>query len=107
MLLEQNNISCNVISLHTIRPLDENAIKKAAANSDLLITVEEHSVNGGIGSRIASLLMEERIFVPMKIIGLPDEHTVTGSQVEIFEHYGISPQSLADTAKEMLEVLEK
>lgn len=103
-LLEQMNISCNVISLHTIRPLDEQAIKKAAMNSDLLITTEEHSVNGGVGSRIASLLMEERIFTPLKIIGIPDEHTVTGSQVEIFEHYGISPQSLADIAKDALEV---
>ena len=103
-LLEQNNISCNVVSLHTIRPLDSQAIKTAAINSDLLITVEEHCVNGGIGSRIANLLVEERLYTPMKIIGLPDDHTVAGSQEEIFEHYGISPQSLADTAIDALEV---
>jgi transketolase len=106
-LLEQNNICCNVMSLHTIRPLDEQAIINAANHSDLLVTVEEHSVNGGIGSRIASLLLDERICTSLKIIGLPDDHTVAGSQEEIFGYYGISPQSLAETAKAALEVLEK
>lgn len=93
--------SC-VLSLHSIRPLDEAAILAAARASKAVITVEEHSVNGGLGSRTASLLMQAGVFRPFQVIGFPDEHTFTGSQVEIFEHYGITPAHLVDTARRLV-----
>jgi transketolase len=68
-----------------------------------VVTVEEHSVNGGLGSRVASFLMQERIFRPLHIIGIPDEHTVTGSQLEIFKHYGISSDGICQAAVRVLE----
>jgi transketolase len=102
-LLAEQGIICCVLSLHSIRPFDEEAVKQAAAQSRLLITVEEHSVNGGLGSRVASLLMQVGIFRPLRIVGIPDEHTVTGSQGEIFNHYGISPEGLSETALHLLE----
>ncbi len=102
-LLEKQNISCGVISMHTLKPLDEEAIKAVARRSKALITVEEHSVNGGLGSACASLLMQERIFLPMKIVGIPDEYIVTGSQEEIFSHYGINAEGLAETASLLLK----
>ena len=91
------------MSLHSIRPFDEAAVRQAAARSRVVITVEEHSVNGGLGSRVASFLMQASIFRPLRIVGIPDEHTVTGSQGEIFNHYGISPQGLSQTALHLLE----
>lgn len=94
-------VSC-VISLHSIRPFDENLIYHATANSEVVITVEEHSINGGLGSRVASFMMQAGIFRPMKIVGIPDEHTVTGSQAELFEHYGISPEGLSKTAQSLI-----
>ena len=78
--------------MHSLKPLDEAAILDAARRSTALITVEEHSVYGGLGSTVAALLMENGISIPFKIVGIPDEYTVTGSQDEIFAHYGIISQ---------------
>jgi transketolase len=106
-LLAGQGISSNVLSLHTLRPLDETAILHAATGSQVLVTVEEHHVNGGMGSRIASLLMQNAIWRPMRIVGIPDEPTITGSQGEVFNYYGISAEGLAKTAQALLQQPEK
>jgi len=103
-VLAQQGISAGVISMHTIKPLDEEALLNAAHNSRALITVEEHSVYGGLGEACAATLMQRGVYKPLKIVGLPDEYTVTGSQVEIFAHYGITPEGLAATAQQLLAV---
>ncbi len=100
--LAAQGLACCVLSMHTIRPLDEAAILSAARASRAVVTVEEHSVNGGLGSRTASLLMQAGVFRPFRIVGIPDEHTFTGSQGEIFEHYGISAAGLAETVLKLL-----
>ena len=101
--LAEQDLGCCVLSLHSIRPFDEAAVQHAAKHSKAVITVEEHSVNGGLGSRVASFLMQAGIFCPLHIVGIPEEQTVTGSQGEIFNHYGISAQGLAQTALQLLE----
>ncbi len=93
-----------VISMHSLRPFDEAAVRQAVESSKAVITVEEHSVNGGLGSRVASYLMQAGVFRPLHIVGIPDEHTVTGSQTEIFNHYGITPQGLVQTALQLLGI---
>jgi transketolase len=102
-VLASEGISCGVISMHTLKPLDEAAVREAAERSRALITIEEHSIHGGLGSRVAALLMQAGLFRPLRIVGIPDEHTITGSQVEIFNHYGISAGGLADTARTLLQ----
>ncbi len=79
-ILDQQGLSTCVISMHTIRPLDEETIREVAQKSRVILTVEEHSVNGGLGSIIASLLFQTGIYKPLRIVGIPDEHTVSGSQ---------------------------
>jgi transketolase len=101
-LLAEQGIAAGVISVHTLKPLDETAVLAAARRSQAIITVEEHSVYGGLGSTVASLLMDKGIHVPFKAVAIPDEYTVTGSQNEIFVHYGISPEGLAKTAAQLL-----
>ena len=101
-LLESKGIGAEVISMHTINPLDKEAIMEVAKRCKAVITVEEHSVNGGLGEACASLLMQERVYVPFKIVGFPDEETVTGSQNEIFGYYGISREGLTETALKLL-----
>jgi transketolase len=64
--------------------------------------VEEHSVYGGLGEAVASLLMQGGYHNKFKIVGLPDDHTVSGSQNEIFDYYGISEKGLAQTALDIL-----
>lgn len=101
--LVEMGISTSVISMHTLKPFDEAALLKAGRETRVLITVEEHSVYGGLGERCASLLMEHRLFPAFKIVGFPNEHLVNGSQAEIFAHCGISPDGLAATARLLLE----
>lgn len=67
-----------------------------------MVTVEEHSINGGLGELCASKLMQQGKTLPFKIVGIPDEYTVTGSQVDIFNHYGISQTGLYKVGKELI-----
>jgi len=101
--LVSESLKCCVLSVHSLRPFDEKAIQQAVEKSRVVITVEEHSINGGLGSRVASFLMQSGISRPFKIVGIPDEHTITGSQGDIFKHYGISPHGLAQTAIQLLK----
>ncbi|MBN1313737.1 MAG: transketolase family protein [Anaerolineae bacterium] len=105
-LLEQEGLSVGVISMHSLCPFDEAAILRAAQHTKVMVSVEEHSVHGGLGSLIASLLMQNGFCPRLKIIGIPDEYTVTGSQKEIFCHYGIIPEGLAETARQTLNAKE-
>ncbi|WP_346857820.1 transketolase C-terminal domain-containing protein [uncultured Draconibacterium sp.] len=102
-VLKVKGISAEVISMHTIKPLDKEALIKSASKCKVVITVEEHSIYGGLGEACASLLMQENIYKPFKIVGLPDEETVAGSQNEIFKHYGISAEGLTETTLSMLQ----
>ena len=102
-MLAAEGISARVLSMHTLRPFDTDALLEAASSSSALITVEEHSVYGGLGEACAGVLMQHRVFVPMHIAGIPDEYTITGSQFEILDHYGISGTGLAQTARRLLD----
>lgn len=101
-LASEQNIQATVVSMHTIKPLDTDLIQKLAQNNAPIITVEEHSVNGGLGEAVASYLFQNGFTNKFKIVGLPDNHTVHGSQNEIFDHYGISEKGLFDTANSLL-----
>lgn len=100
--LAEQGISARVLSLHTVKPLDTAAILAAGRECRAVVTVEEHMVNGGVGEAVASTLLQAGVAVPFKIVGLPDEDTVTGAQADIFRHYGISMEGLAATARELL-----
>jgi transketolase len=99
----EHNINAAVISMHTIKPLDIELLASIADSGKPIVTVEEHMVYGGLGEACASWLMENGYTNPFKIVGIPDEYTVTGSQNEIFAHYGISEQGLTETAMKILK----
>jgi transketolase len=101
-VLAKEGIQCRVLSLHTIKPLDQEAVRQAATETGGIITVEEHSVSGGLGEAYAAFLLQEGILTRFKIVGFPDDHTVTGSQEEIFRHYGLDGPGLAATARQVL-----
>ncbi len=106
-VLAQEGISCRVISMPTIKPLDEATLLQAARETKVMLTVEEHSIFGGLGGACAEILLQQGRCIPFKIIGIPDEDTVTGSQADIFRHYGITPQGLADSARRLLRTGSK
>lgn len=101
-LKREEGFDVAVVSMHTIKPLDTDLLMYFAKQANAIITVEEHSINGGLGEACASFLLQNEYRKPFKIIGIPDEYTVTGSQIEIFNHYGISEEGLADTALTVL-----
>ncbi|MCR9066596.1 MAG: transketolase family protein [Cytophagales bacterium] len=102
-LEREQGLQCTVVSMHTIKPLDTNLIAKITAKGAPVITVEEHSIYGGLGEAVSSFMFQNGFRNKFKIVGLPDDHTVSGSQVEIFEHYGISENGLSQTALDLLE----
>lgn len=101
--LEGKNIHATVISMHTIKPLDYELIGQMASKGLPIITVEEHSVYGGLGEACASFLLQNGYHNKFKIMGIPDEYTITGSQTEIFNHYGISENGISKKALEILK----
>ena len=102
--LQEQNIAVTVVSMHTVKPLDTSLLTDLANKCKAVVTVEEHSVYGGLGEACASYLMQHKIFKPFKIIGIPDEYTVTGSQQDIFNHYGISEEGIT---KEVMQLLNR
>jgi transketolase len=100
--LAVQNINATVISMHTIKPLDTALIDSVAKKCKAIVTVEEHSVYGGLGEACASHLLQQGFAKPFKIIGIPDEYTVTGSQTEIMDHYGISETGISNSVIALL-----
>jgi transketolase len=100
--LKKQGIDARVIDMHTIKPLDTDVILKAAKETGRIITIEEHCVNGGLGGAVAEVL-SQNIPTPLKIMGIPDEQTVTGNSPEVFKHYGLTAENVVKIAKEMVE----
>jgi len=102
-LEKKYGLEVGVVSMHTIKPLDEKLLTDLSKEYPIILTVEEHMVNGGLGEACAAFLFQNRANVKFKIMGIPDEYTVTGSQLEIFNHYGISEQGIAAEILHMIK----
>jgi transketolase len=100
--LAERGLNCRVLSVHSIKPLDTEAILKAGRECRAVVTVEEHMVNGGLGEACAAALLQGGVGKPFRIVGIPDEETVPGAQADIFRHYGISMEGLSETASALL-----
>jgi transketolase len=100
--LSHQSIEAAVISMHTVKPLDYGLLAAVAASGNPIVTVEEHMIFGGLGEACASFLLQGGYTNPFKIVGIPDEYTVTGSQNEIFAHYGMTADGLAETALKLI-----
>lgn len=100
--LAENGIQAHVLSVHTIKPLDHEAILDAARKCRAVVTVEEHMIHGGLGEACAAVLMQAGVCKPFRITGIPDEETIPGAQADIFRHYGISMEGLSGLAARLL-----
>jgi transketolase len=101
--LAELGVECRVLSVHTIKPLDMRAVLDAGRDCGAIVTVEEHSVHGGLGEACAGVLMQAGVSVPLRIVGIPDEDTVTGAQADIFRHYDLNMEGLTRVALELLK----
>lgn len=97
-LLEAEGISARVIDMHTIKPLDEELVMKAAKETGAIVTSEEHSVLGGLGGAVAELLSEAWP-VPVVRHGVNDEFGRSGKADEVLRYYGLTAEVLAEKAK--------
>lgn len=102
--LKAAGVSARVVSMHSIKPLDVEVVLESSRICQAIVTVEEHMTAGGLGDACAAVILEAGVSVGFKQVGIPDECTVTGSQSDIFRHYGISMEGLFDKAKEVLEL---
>ena len=100
--LEAKGIGCRVLSMHTIKPLDNEAIIKAAKETKGIITIEEHSVYGGLGAAVSEVVCQAAP-TKMKIIAIADEAPITGNTKEVFNYYGLTAENLVKVAEEILK----
>ena len=100
--LEKQGISCRVVQMHTIKPIDKEALTKAARETGALVTVEEHSVIGGLGSAVAEILAAHSP-APLEMVGIPDMFAESGDYEELLDKYGMSFSDITDAAHRVLE----
>lgn len=98
--LETENISARVINLHTIKPIDETLIIKAAAETGVILTAEEHQIHAGFGSAVAEVVVRNQP-VPMDIVGMPDRFGESGKPEELMAKYGLTAENIFTRAKKL------
>ena len=101
LLKENDGVSVRVLDMHTLKPFDREAVIKAARETGRILTVEEHSIFGGLGGAVAEITAQE-CPVRMRILGIPNENVIHASPLEVFHHYGIDYDGIYAAAKEMI-----
>ncbi len=99
--LAGEGVAARVLNMHTIKPLDRDAVLAAAAETKGIVTAEEHRVTGGLGGAVAELLALESP-TPMRMVGMPDEFAVVGPTPKVREGYGLSAANIVASCKELL-----
>ncbi len=97
-LLAEEKISCRLINMHTIKPIDRNAIVQAAKDTGCIVTCEDHQKIGGLGGAVAEVLAQEYP-APVEFIGASDTFGESGKAVELYEKYGLSFRHIAEAVK--------
>jgi transketolase len=100
-LLAGRRVEARVLNVHTVRPLDRAAVVAAAQETGGIVTVEEHTVHGGLGGAVAEVVATERP-VPMRLLGVPGVFAPTGSTQELFERFGLTAAGIAAAALSLL-----
>ena len=101
-ILKKEGLNATVISMHTIKPFDKETFLEAVSNAKVLISIEEHSIYGGLGEMCASIISQEKININFKILGIPDEYMINGSQSEVLDHYDMAPHKISNLAKALI-----
>ena len=99
--LEKENISCTVVNVHTLKPLDEETVVREAAVSSAVVTYEEHQVRGGLGGAIAELLAKE-LPKPIEMIGLQDRFGQSGDAKDLIKEYNLDVPDIIVAAKKAI-----
>lgn len=101
-LLKAQGISCRVLDMYCVKPLDTEAVLKAAKETKAIVIAEEHSILGGLGSLVSQVVAENHP-TRIKCLALPDAPPVSGKSAEVFAYYGLTAENIAKTAAELLK----
>ncbi len=99
--LVNQGIESRVLNMATVQPIDRDAITTAARETGAIVTVEEHTVRGGLGSAVAEVVVENAP-VPMKILGVPGVFAPTGSTQWLLEHFGLTAEGISDAVVDLM-----
>jgi transketolase len=100
-ILAEKGISCQVINMHTVKPLDEEAIIAAAKKTGAVVTCEEHNYLGGLGESVAGVL-SRNIPTPIEFVAVNDSFGESGTPAELLEKYGLSPKHIVEAVERVL-----
>ncbi len=100
--LRDEGHSVGLLDMHTIKPLDRDAVLRAAQRSKAVMTVEEHSVIGGLGGAVAEVLADAGTATPLLRHGIHDEYSLIGPPTHLYRHYGLDAIGIADRARTLL-----
>jgi len=101
-VLAQEGISCRVLNMSTLKPIDEAAVLKAAAETGAIVTAEEHQEHGGLGSTVARITAKHKP-VPMGFVAVKDKFGMSGKPAELLERYGLTSREIAIAVREALK----
>lgn len=101
-ILKEQGISATVLDMYCVKPIDKEAVIKAAENAKAVLTVEEHAPFGGLGSMVSQIVGSE---CPKKVVNLslPDAPVITGTSREVFDYYGLNAKGIAEKAAELVK----
>ncbi len=99
--LEKQNISVEIINIHTIKPIDKEAILKSAKKTNAVVTAEEHMLNGGMGDSVAQILSREYP-TPVEMIGVDDTFGESGTPEQLLEKYGLKASNIVEAVKKVI-----
>ena len=100
--LEKENISAELINIHTIKPLDKNAILESVNKTRCVVTAEEHMLNGGLGDSVAQLLSRS-LPTPLEMVGVNDTFGESGTPRGLMEKYGLTCSDIIQACKKALK----
>jgi transketolase len=103
-ILARDGIEISVIDMFCIKPIDRDLIKKSARETGAVVTAEEHTVIGGLGSAVAEVLCESGLQVPTGFVGLKDCHAECGPYAALQKKYGLDADAIAKKVKQVIKV---
>ena len=99
--LEQQGISAEVINIHTLKPLDEQAILKSINKTKCVVTAEEHQITGGLGDAVAQTIVKNHL-VPQEFVAVEDRFGESGKPAELLEKYGLGVKDIVEKTKKVI-----
>ena len=105
-MLSKDGIDARLINIHTPKTIDKNCIIEAAKDTGAIVTAEEHTIAGGLGSAISEVLAENYP-VPIKFVGVRDKFGQSGEPEELFEHFGLKAKNIVQAAKDAIAIKRK